>query len=309
MPLDPQAKLMLDQLAALNLPDFSTLTPEEARKQFDATRLPLPPIEIGGVENRSVPGPEGEIPIRIYTPEGTGPFPVLVFFHGGGWVIGDLESHDALARKLALEAGCLVIAIDYRLAPESKYPAAAEDCYAATCWAAAHAAEIGGDPGRIAIGGDSAGGNLSAVVAQMARDRSGPDLCFELLVYPVTNHDYSTLSYAENAEGYFLTRSSMEWFWNHYLSEASEGQNAYASPLRADSLAGLPPALVITAEFDPLRDEGEAYAEKLRQAGVPVTCTRYDGQIHGFFSFFQLIDSSKEAVQEAAGCLRRAFGN
>ena len=309
MPLDPQAKLMLDQLAALNLPDFSTLTPEEARKQFDATRLPLPPIEIGGVENRSIPGPEGEIPIRIYTPEGTGPFPGRVFFHGGGWVIGDLESHDALARKLALEAGCLGIAIDYRLAPESKYPAAAEDCYAATCWAAAHAAEIGGDPGRIAIGGDSAGGNLSAVVAQMARDRSGPALCFELLVYPVTNHDYSTLSYAENADGYFLTRSSMEWFWNHYLSEASEGQNAYASPLRADSLAGLPPALVITAEFDPLRDEGEAYAEKLRQAGVPVTCTRYDGQIHGFFSFFQLIDSSKEAVQEAAGCLRRAFGN
>ncbi len=309
MPLDPQAKLMIDQMAAMNLPDFSTLTPEEARKQFEAAQLPLPPIEIAGVEDRTLPGPEGEIPVRIYTPEGGAPFPVLVFFHGGGWVIGDLESHDALARKLALEAGCLVVAIDYRLAPEAKFPAAPEDCYAATCWVTEHAAEIGGDPARIAIGGDSAGGNLSAVVAQMARDRGGPELCFELLVYPVTNHDYSTPSYTENAEGYFLTRASMEWFWNHYLSEASEGQRAYASPLRAHSLAGLPPALVITAEFDPLRDEGEAYAEKLRQAGVSVTCTRYDGQIHGFFSFFQLIDSSKEAIQEAVTHLKRAFAN
>ncbi len=309
MPLDPQAKLMIDQMAAMNLPDFSTLTPEEARKQFEAAQLPLPPIEIAGVEDRTLPGPEGEIPVRIYTPEGGAPFPVLVFFHGGGWVIGDLESHDALARKLALEAGCLVVAIDYRLAPEAKFPAAPEDCYAATCWVTEHAAEIGGDPARIAIGGDSAGGNLSAVVAQMARDRGGPELCFELLVYPVTNHDYSTPSYTENAEGYFLTRASMEWFWNHYLSEASEGQHAYASPLRAHSLAGLPPTLVITAEFDPLRDEGEAYAEKLRQAGVPVSCTRYDGQIHGFFSFFQLIDSSKEAIQEAVTHLKRAFAN
>ena len=309
MPLDPQAKLMIDQMAAMNLPDFSTLTPEEARKQFEAAQLPLPPIEIAGVEDRTLPGPEGEIPVRIYTPEGSAPFPVLVFFHGGGWVIGDLESHDALARKLALEAGCLVVAIDYRLAPEAKFPAAPEDCYAATCWVTEHAAEIGGDPARIAVGGDSAGGNLSAVVAQMARDRGGPELCFELLVYPVTNHDYSTPSYTENAEGYFLTRASMEWFWNHYLSEASEGQHAYASPLRAHSLAGLPPTLVITAEFDPLRDEGEAYAEKLRQAGVPVSCTRYDGQIHGFFSFFQLIDSSKEAIQEAVTHLKRAFAN
>jgi acetyl esterase len=249
------------------------------------------------------------MPTRIYTPYGTGPFPVLVYFHGGGWVIGNLEAYDATCRALTKAAGCIVIAMEYRLAPEHTFPAAPEDCYAATCWVAANAAAIGGDPRRIAIGGDSAGGNLTAVVAQMARDRGGPALVYQLLVYPVTNYDYDTASYRENADGYLLTRDAMVWFWNHYLRSAADGDHPLASPLRASDLRGLPPAMVLTAEFDPLRDEGEAYARRLQEAGVPVTLKRYTGMIHGFFSLGTVLDQGKQAMADAAAALRAIFAN
>jgi acetyl esterase len=197
--------------------------------------------------------------------------------------------------------------MEYRLAPEHKFPAAPEDCYAATCWVATNAAAIGGDPGRIAIGGDSAGGNLTAVVAQMARDRGGPALVYQLLVYPVTNYGSDTASYRENADGYLLTRDAMVWFWNHYLRSAADGNNPLASPLRTHDLRGLPPAMVLTAEFDPLRDEGEAYAMRLQEAGVPVTLKRYAGTIHGFFSLGAVLDQGKQAMADAAAALRTIF--
>jgi acetyl esterase len=230
-----------------------------------------------------------------------------VYVHGGGWVIGNLEAYDATCRALANAAGCIVVAMEYRLAPEHKFPAAPEDCYAAACWVADNATAMHGDPRRIAIGGDSAGGNLTAVVAQMARDRGRPALVYQLLVYPVTNYSFDTVSYRENADGYLLTRDAMEWFWNYYLRSAADGSNPLASPLRTNNLRGLPPAMVLTAEFDPLRDEGEAYAVRLREAGVPVTLKHYAGMIHGFFSLGAVLDQGKQAVADAAAALRTAF--
>jgi acetyl esterase len=245
--------------------------------------------------------------VRIYTPAGSGPFPVLVFFHGGGWVIGDLDTQDGACRALANGAGCLVVSVGYRLAPEHKFPAAPDDTYAATKWVAANAASINADPARIAVGGDSAGGNLTAVTAQMARQRGGPRLAFQLLIYPVTDGACDTASYRDNADGYLLTKEMMLWFWNHYVRNPEERFNSMASPLRAQSLKGLPPALVQTAEFDPLRDEGEAYAARLQEAGVPVKLTRYDGMIHGFFGMASVIDRATTAIGEAAEALRSAF--
>ena len=307
MPLLPQVKVIVDAMP--DMADFDTMEVADVRASMNQGPLsPGDPLPVARVENRTIPGPAGELPVRIYWPEGEGPFPILVFFHGGGWVICDLDTHDGQARSLCKGAGALVVSVDYRLAPEHPFPAGPEDCYAATKWAAEHAAEIDGDASRIAVGGDSAGGNLSAVVALMARDRGGPDLCFQLLVYPVTNRDFSTPSYAENATGYMLTTRSMEWFWRQYVKSEDDGANPYASPLRAKDLSGLPPALCITAEFDPLRDEGEAYAQGLRDAGVAVTTSRYDGVIHGFFGMGALIDRANDAVDEACAALRAAFG-
>ena len=262
---------------------------------------------IARIENRTVPGPAGQIPVRIYTPVGTAPFPVLVYFHGGGWVIGNLDTHDGICRSLANRVGCLVVSVDYRLAPEHPFPAAPEDCYAATRWLAEHAGSLGGDKGRIAVGGDSAGGNLAAVVALMARDRGGPKLAFQLLVYPATDTDFETRSYRENSEGYFLTRADMVWFWNHYAPRDEDRRNPYAAPLRAASLRGLPPALVITAEFDPLCDDGNAYAARLREDGVPVRLSQQDGLIHGFFQMGAVIDRGRASVDEASRALKDAF--
>ena len=308
MPLDPQARAMLDQAAALGVRPYNEMTVEEARANMLAMReVAGPELAMAKVEDRTVPGPDGEIPVRIYTPEGSGPWPVLVWFHGGGWVIGNLESHDALCRKLARQAGCLVVSVDYRLAPEAKFPAPAEDCYAATAWVAANAATLDGDPSRIAVGGDSAGANLAAVVALMARDRGGPELIYQVLAYPPTDFNFETTSYLENAEGYGLTRSSMIWFWNHYLRTEADGRHPYASPLQAENLRGLPPALVYTAEYDVLRDEGEAYAERLRMAGIPVEGKRYPGLIHGFFSRAPFLDRGKQAIEDACQALRSAF--
>ena len=220
---------------------------------------------------------------------------------------GDLYTHDGVCRSLTNAAGCIVASVDYRLAPESKYPVAAEDSYAALLWIVANAARLGIDPRRVAVGGDSAGGNLSAVVALMARDRKGPALVYQALIYPVTNYDLDTPSYHENATGYVLTREAMRWFWRHYLAREEQGREPLASPLLAPNLTGLPPALVITAACDPLRDEGEAYAARLRDAGVPVTLTRYDGMFHGFVRMTRFLDKARAAVDEIGGSLRKAF--
>ena len=308
MPLDPQVQAFLDQVTAMNLPPLNTMSVEEARQAAAAlSEVHGAPEPVASVDNLAIPGPAGEIPVRVYTPEQSGPLPVLVYFHGGGWVLGDLESHDALCRTLANAAGCVVASVEYRLAPEHKFPAAAEDAYAATRWAAENAAQIGGDPQRIAVGGDSAGGNLAAVAALMARDRGGPQLGFQLLIYPATDSACDTTSCRENAEGYLLTLQMMRWFWNHYLNSEADRVNAYAAPLRAPDVRGLPPALVLTAEFDPLRDEGEAYAARLRAAGVPVQLKRYDGMIHGFLGMGALIDRARTAIEEIAADLRTAL--
>jgi acetyl esterase len=233
--------------------------------------------------------------------------PALVYLHGGGWVIGSLDSYDATCRELAEGAGCVVVSVDYRLAPEHRYPAAPQDCFAAVKWVAANAGSLGADARRLAVGGDSAGGNLSAVVAQMARDQGGPAIRFQLLIYPVTDADFTRRSYVDNAEGYLLTTASMHWFWDHYLPEREKRAEPYACPLRAADLAGLPPAWVCTAEFDPLRDEGEAYAKRLQHAGVSTTLTRFDGLIHGFISMGLVAPRAQAAIDEAVAALRKGL--
>jgi len=307
MSLDPGLKIVLDQLAANPGPQLHELPVEQARIFFDSMQLPRPEVPIARVEDRRIPGPAGEIPVRVYRPEGSAALPGLVYFHGGGWVIGSIETHDGSCRDLANRVGCVVVSVDYRLAPEHPYPAAAEDCYAATKWVSENAASLGIDPARIGIGGDSAGGNLTAVVALMARDRGAPALRHQLLVYPVTDADFTRPSYRENAEGYLLTTKAMEWFWGHYVPDASRRRDAYAAPLRATDLSGLPPAFVLTAEYDPLRDEGEAYARRLEAAGVPTRLTRYDGAIHGFFAMGLLAEVARRAVDDAVAELERAL--
>jgi acetyl esterase/lipase len=308
MPLDPQAKAHLEQMAVLNMPALSSLAPVTIR-QFIAAQTATAEVgeQVAKVENRTIPGPAGEIPVRIYTPEGHGPFPVLVFFHGGGWVICNLDTHDDQCRRLTNGAGCVVVSVDYRLAPEHKFPAAPLDCYAATQWVAEHAAEINGDASRIAIGGDSAGGNLAAVVAQMARDQDGPKLVFQLMIYPATDFTAKNVSKKENGTGYGLTSEDMDWFKGHYLRNEEDATNPLASPMLATKLSALPPALVITAEYDPLRDEGELYGQRLQAAGIPVTMRRYPGMLHGFFSMAQTMDQAKKAIRETSETLREAF--
>jgi acetyl esterase len=308
MPLDPQAQAFLGQLAATGAPPLEQLPVDQVRaiyrQLFGGTGEPE---AVGEVIDRTIPGPAGPIPLRIYTPRRSGRFPILVHFHGGGWVAGDLAAYDPICRKLTNAAECAVVSVDYRLAPEHKFPAAPDDCFAALKWVAANAHTFNGDASRLAVGGDSAGGGLSAVVAQQARDEGGPGLCFQLLVYPVTDYGFDTPSYRENADGYLLTRNLMAWFWGHYLRGEPDGSSAKASPSRAPDLHGLPPALVITAEFDPLRDEGEAYASQLRDAGAAVSLKRYDGMIHGFFGLSGVLAQGEHAVAEAATELRRAF--
>ena len=306
MPLDPQIIQVMEQMAALGLPQAHTVSPAEART--NAKKRPRAPgPEVAKVEDRIIPGPDGDVPVRIYTPEGEGPFPILAWYHGGGWVVGDLESADGSARNLCVGGQCVVVSVDYRLAPETKFPGPAEDCWAATTWAVKNASSFNGDPTRLAVGGDSAGGNLAAAMSLMAADRGGPEIALQLLVYPVTDVDFNTVSYGDNAEGFGLTKATMQWYWDHYLSGGEDAANPYAAPLQAKSLAGQPPALVITAEYDPLRDEGEAYAKRLQEAGVEATSTRYDGMIHGFFSMGGVVDKGQQAVDEASAALRGAF--
>jgi acetyl esterase len=309
--LDPQMKAFLEAANADGPMFLRSETPEQARAKMMALleARPSEPPEVYSVEDRAIPGPHGLIPIRIYTPaEARTPMGILMYFHGGGWVLGSLETHDILCRNLAIGAGCVVVAVDYRLAPEHKFPAAPEDCYAATQWAAANAGALGGDPSIIAVGGDSAGGNLATVVAMMARERGGPRLCFQLLFYPAISAANDTPSQREFAiDGFVLSRADMEWFWNHYLDSPADAKNPLACPNLASSLKGLPPALILTASHDPLRDEGEAYGAALRKAGVAVALTRYDGVTHGFVSFADLLDKGKQGLGEASAALRAAF--
>jgi acetyl esterase len=300
--LHPEVRALLDAMDAQGAPPLESQDPAEARAgRLDNMKiLGGEVIGLDRVEDLSIPGPHGDIPIRIYASERGGFRPALVYFHGGGFVFGNLDTHDAVCRALAKESGAVVISVDYRLAPEHKFPAAVEDSYAATVWVAANAERLGIDARRIAVGGDSAGGNLATVIAMRCRDAGGPALAAQLLIYPVTDSSsFETSSHRELGEGYFLTRAAMEWFTGHYVASADQKRHPEVSPLLAPDLSGLPPALVITAEFDPLRDEGEAYAQRLQQAGVPVTVSRYPGMIHGFVSMRGVLAGGRQAIQEA----------
>jgi acetyl esterase len=265
------------------------------------------PVPLPHVEDRTIPGAASDIKVRIYRPRTEATLPLLVYFHGGGFVLGDLDTHDSICRGLAQAADAVVMAVDYRLAPENPFPAAPDDCFAATSWAASHAAELGIDPTRIAVGGDSAGGNLAAVVALRARDEGGPALKAQLLVYPVTdNHLHPTRSMIDNGDGYFLTREAMLFFDKHYFADPAHMVHPHFAVLRVEDLAGLPPSYVLTAEYDPLLDEGEAYAARLAAAGVPVEQVRALGVIHGFFGMAG-IDRGAQAVLDAGRWLRDIF--
>jgi acetyl esterase len=312
MALDPQARAVIDLVIKSGRPPYHQLSPKDARQLFRETRpasTPTPP-EIGLVRDLVADGPNGSIPLRVYRPAGVAvgtPLPVLVYFHGGGWVIGDLDTHDVLSRQLTAESGLSVVSVDYRLAPEHKFPGAVDDAWAATRWVVAHAGELGIAAGRLAVGGDSAGGTLAAVVSMLARDQGGPSIALQVLIYPVTDLAAETTSYRDFADGYLLTREGMRWFSGHYLKAADEAADWRASPIRARSLEGLPPALIVTAGFDPLRDEGEAYARRLRDAGVRVDCVCYGGMIHGFVPMGRLIETANRAVSHIAASLGQAL--
>jgi acetyl esterase len=308
MELDPQGQAMLDRAAASGQQPTHMMPVEDARRALLASRaLSGSPEPVASVEDRQIPGPGGEIPVRIYRPAREGALPSLVFFHGGGWVTGSIETLDVSVRAIVNRAQCVAVSVDYRLAPEHRFPAAAEDAYAATKWVADAAGELGVDPGRIAVGGDSAGGNLAAAVTLMARDQGGPALRYQVLIYPILNSDFETGSYRQFTSGLPLTRDGMQWYWGHYLARAEDGENPYASPLRAADFNGLPPALVITAEYDPLRDEGESYAGRLREAGAAVQYRCYERMGHGFFRIPATLDRGKTAIEEISAALRAAF--
>jgi acetyl esterase len=304
----PEIRSLLDQQATSGRPPLHHQSVEQARAFHvgDAAALNGPPAPVAAVADRRVPGPAGELPVRVYTPEGEPPFPIVVFFHGGGWVVGTLDTYDPLCRALAAATPAVVVSVDYRLAPEHRWPAAVEDAYAATEWASRNAAGLGGAQHRLAVAGDSAGGNLAAVVALGARDRGGPAIAFQLLVYPVLDAAGGTASWREYADGYHLTADGMRWYWDHYLGGA-DGAAPDASPLRAAFVGGLPPALVIGAEYDILRDEGEAYAARLAEAGVDASASRHAGVVHGFVRWRAVTGAAGDALQEAATALRSAL--
>jgi len=303
-------KSLLDAMAAAKNPAFHTLTPQEARRLAAARPQPGESEPVAKVEDRNIPSAGGGLPIRIYTPAGSPPFGALVYFHGGGWVLGDIAMTDQPCRLLANASGCMVVSVEYRLAPEHKFPAGPEDCYTATKWLSDQAAELNVDPKRIAVGGTSAGATLAAAVSLMARDRSRPHIAYQLLVYPATTTELTSVSHSQFATDsyYILSRADMEWFWGHYLNNDADRRNPYACPAHANSLSGLPAAFVITAEFDPLRDEGEAYAVRLRNEGVATIQKRYEGVTHGFFGMPALLEQAKVAIGYGDQALRSAIG-
>lgn len=316
MPLDPQVEALMAQMAETPAPKLWEIPVADGRALYDgmAAMLELPDVAIGKTEDIAIPGPAGKIPARVYTPVAGGgsALPCLVYFHGGGFVIGGLNTHDVLCRTLANEAAVRVVSVDYRLAPEARYPAAVEDCYAALEWIEANAGSLGIDANALAVGGDSAGGNLAAAVSLLARDKKGPSIAFQLLIYPVTDMAGSRAwgSRDEFAEGYFLEKKTMEWFEEQYFGDGdAERREATASPLLAENLKNLPPAYVITAGFDPLRDEGKAFADALAAAGNTVDYVNYEGMIHGFFNMQGALDVSRDAVKEAGRKLAQALGH
>ena len=304
--LDPALQLILAVRQRLGVRPLAQLGPERARRFAlrEARVSAGPPPHVGAVRDLQVDGAEGPLPARHYAPaEPGGPHPLLVYFHGGGWVVGDLDTHDATCRLLCRHAGVHVLSVDYRLAPEHPFPAAVRDAGAAFAWACAHAAELGADPARVAVGGDSAGGNLAAVATRLAATGGGPVPVLQLLIYPATDLDAERPSLSLFAEGFYLTRADRDWYTETYLRGASD-EDPLGSPLLAGALAGLPPAIVINAAFDPLRDEGEAYAQALREAGTPVLARRFPGLTHAFVNMTGIHPASRDAMVEVAGCLR-----
>jgi acetyl esterase len=298
--LDPKVRLALDVQGPA--PDYRSQGPELVRSNFNqlAAKVPKPDEPLAAVENREI---SGGLRIRIYRPEGKGPFPICLYFHGGGWVVGDLESHDHVCRSLARRGSAVVVNVDYRLAPETKFPGALDDAATALGWAAGAAKELQGDRSRIALAGDSAGAHLAAGLALRMRDERGPRIAQQLLIYPVTDNNFDTGSYLEFATGYGLTRNNMQWFFECYLRNPADAANPWNVPLKAD-LRGLPPAFVVTAEVDVLRDEGEAYAKRLHEAGVAVRCVRYNGMNHGFIRMAAVYPQADRAVTDLANALR-----
>ncbi|SHG25131.1 alpha/beta hydrolase [Geodermatophilus nigrescens] len=302
MPVDPSIAALLTMLEQSGAPPLYEGTPEAGRAYYlsltrDA-RAPEAVVPVGAVEDRTVPGAAGDLPARVYRPEGAdGPLPTVVFLHGGGWVIGDLDTHDNMARNVCRHARAVVVAVDYRLAPEHPFPAAAEDAVASARWVAQHLDEFGGDD-RLAVAGDSAGGNLAAVVAQTLRD-DGTPLLGQFLIYPAVDAEGDYPSRVENAKGYFLEKDTMDWFYGHYRGAWEDARDARMSPLHHADLSGLPPAVVVTAEYDPLRDEGEAYGEALQAAGATAHVLRYDGMIHGFFDMGAVSPAAQAAIEES----------
>jgi acetyl esterase len=316
---EPHMQKVLDALKTLGPKPIETLSPEEARKQpspADAVKKVLKeegkstePEPGVTVKDQSIPGPSGDIPIHIYTPQGSGPFPVMVYFHGGGFVIADTKTYDASPRALAKGAKAIMVAVDYHLAPEHKFPAAANDAYAAYTWVVAHAKEINGDPKRVAVGGESAGGNLTTVVSMMARDKQATLPVHELLVYPVAGNDFNTPSYQRNADAKPLNKAMMQWFFKYYTGKPDDGNNPYAVPLKAKSLKGMPPATVIAAEIDPLLSEGKSYADRLKKDGVKVSYKEFPGVTHEFFGMGAVVPEAKEAEDLASAELKKAFAS
>ncbi len=311
MPLDPQIETVIQLVKQANAPELWQLTPDQAREQYrlrvDKLKVREP---IHRVEDRRIAGHTGTIAIRLYHPRDVNPgerLPLLVWYHGGGFVIGDLESHDSVCRMLANGSECIVVAVDYRLAPEYKFPCAVEDCETALKWVALHAVEFGGDPARIAVGGDSAGANLATVVALLARNAAHPKLAFQLLIYPCVAPEPETPSHKQFAEGYVLTRNTITWFYQHYRRAARDLSDFRFAPLVADDLSNLPPSLVLVAGYDPLRDEGIQYAQRMIEAGNRVRLSNYEGMIHGFILMGGAVDAAKRAVAESTDMLRATF--
>lgn len=309
MPLDPDAQTLLDMVRVANRPAFETVGAVEARRLYAAGRpvLAPEPMPVAEARDLTMPGPGGALPLRLYRPIAGKMLPALVYFHGGGWVVGSIETHDTVCRHLAVRAECAVVSVEYRMGPEHKFPAAVEDCVAATEWVAENGAELGLDARRLAVGGDSAGGNLAAVVSLMARDRGRPRLSYQALIYPATDAGMSHPSVARYAEGYVLTRSTMRWFYDQYLRSPDDAADWRVSPLAAADLSGLPSAYVLTAGYDPLCDESDEYAGRLAAAGVAVEHRRFPGQIHGFVTNGKIIRAAEPALDEAAAALKKAW--
>jgi acetyl esterase len=311
LPLDPHAKRFLDMAAAAGAPEIAKLTPQAMRQAFLRLTQMVEGrhVAVGRVENRELPGPGGPLPIRVYTPvaPAAGPLPALIYFHGGGWVFGDLDTHDGICRMLAHDSGCRVVAVAYRLAPEHQFPAAVEDSYAATVWIAQHAKDLGLDPERIAIGGDSAGGNLSAIVCQRARNSAGPKLALQVLLCPVLDMSTETQSWRAYGSGYFLDKSTVDWTLSLYRPSGFDPDDPRISPLRATDFRGVPPTHIHTAEFDPLCDEGKAYADRLERDGVPVRYTCHAGMIHNFYGMPGVIPTGRTAMTAVGSAIQQAL--